>query len=45
MNHDLTAVAEATGVYEGPIPLTEWVAMALFTVTLILFVIGMGVWA
>lgn len=45
MNHDLTAVAEATGVYDGPIPLSEWLAMVAFTVTLILFVIGMGVWA
>lgn len=42
---ELTAVAETTGVYEPPIPLSEWLAMALFTVTLILFVIGVGVWA
>lgn len=43
--NDLTAVAEATGVYDGPIPLSEWLAMLAFTATLILFVIGMGVWA
>lgn len=43
--NDLTAVAEATGVYDGPIPLSEWLAMVAFTATLILFVIGMGVWA
>lgn len=45
MSHDLTAVAEATGVYEGPIPLSEWVAMTVFVATMILFVIGVGVWA
>lgn len=42
---ELTAVAETTGVYEGPIPLSEWVAMTVFTLSLILFVIGVGVWA
>lgn len=45
MNHDLTAMAEATGVYEPPIPLSEWVAMIAFTLTLILLVIGVGVCA
>lgn len=43
--NDLTAVAEAAGVYDGPIPLTEWLAMIAFTLTLILLVIGVGVWA
>lgn len=45
MNHDLTAVAESAGVFEGPIPLSEWVAMVVFAATMILFIVGMGVWA
>lgn len=45
MNHELTDVAVAVGVYEPPAPLHEWVAMGAFMATLILFVIGVGVWA
>lgn len=45
MTDDLTDIAVVVGVYEPPIPLSEWVAMIAFAFSLVLFVIGMGVWA
>ena len=45
MNDELTDIAVVAGVYEPPIPLHEWVAMGAFMSTLILLVIGVGVWA
>lgn len=45
MTDELTDIAVIAGVYEPPAPLHEWVAMAVFVATMILFIIGMGVWA
>lgn len=45
MTDDLTDIAVVTGVYEPPIPLSEWVSMGFFMTTLILLIIGVGVWA
>ena len=45
MNDELTDIAVVAGVYAPPIPLSEWVAMGMFMATLVLFIIGMGVWA
>lgn len=45
MTDELTDIAVVAGVYEPPIPLSEWVAIGAFMATLILFIIGMGVWA
>ena len=45
MTDELTDIAVIVGVYEPPIPLSEWVAMGFFMATLVLFIIGMGVWA
>lgn len=45
MNDELTDIAVIAGVYEPPAPLHEWVAMSLFMATLVLFIIGVGVWA
>lgn len=45
MTDELTDVAVAVGVYEPPAPLSEWVAMGMFMTTLVLLIIGVGVWA